>query len=175
MARFLVLSASLAAFLLAANVAQALTVGYGQRDIVEAGPGCVGGWISAHGNTAYYRGDTELFNTHLASLAAILSDGTSVTIILRSGEMHVDNPEEKPQTGFADQEQNELSIDWSTKKTCPSDDVMNGRCECKQRNVTVDVWIANDIRLRELSIPSGFSVKAGGEIERFIDSLGTRN
>ncbi|TWU60909.1 hypothetical protein [Crateriforma conspicua] len=175
MTRLLIFSASLVACIATTSAAQALTVGYGQRDIADAGPGCVGGWLSAHGDTAFYSGATELLNSHLASLAANSPSGTHITVVLHSGDVHVENPEEKPQTGFGEQESNELSIDWSTKKTCPPDDILTGRCKCKHRNVTVDVWIANDIRLRELSIPNSFSVKSGGEIQRFIDSHGTRN
>lgn len=175
MPRLTVLTASLFAFLLTPTVAQALTVGYWQHAIADAGPGCVGGWISAHGNTAYFRGDTELLNTHLGSLTADTEDDAHVTIVLHAGTMLVDNPEENPQTGFGDQQRNQLAIDWSIRKTCPSDDILTGRCKCKRRNVTVGVWIANEIRLSELSIPSGFSVESGGEIERFIESQVTRN
>ncbi|EMI20555.1 secreted protein [Rhodopirellula maiorica SM1] len=175
MQRLLVSTVSLAACLVTATVTQALTVAYGQRDIGDAGSGCVGGWISAHSNLGYFRGDTEMLNTHLASLNTEFAEHSHMAMVLHSGMMVVDNPEEQPLTGFGDQERTQLTIDWSVRKTCPSDDVLAGHCKCDRRNVTVDVWIANEIRLRDLSIPSGFSVKSGREIEQFIESQTTRN
>lgn len=59
MQRLFVLTGSLAACMLVATVVQAVTIGFGQSNIAKAGAGCVGGWISAHGNTAYFRGDTD--------------------------------------------------------------------------------------------------------------------
>ena len=166
-------AASLAACLLAGTIAQALTRGYGQRDVANAGPGCVGGWISGHGNIAYYQGDTKLLNQHLSSLAADADLYSTTKIVLHAGTKEVDDPEEKPQTGFkaqpAKQIPAQLPIDWSVRKFCPSDEILTGRCKCDRRVVSVDIWIANNIHLDALTIPTGFTVESGNEIERFVD------
>ncbi|QDS92498.1 hypothetical protein FF011L_12440 [Roseimaritima multifibrata] len=168
-------AASLAACLFAGTVAQALTMSYGRRDIAEAGAGCIGGWISGHGNTAYFQGDTAQLNQHLASLAADTEGRSAAKVVLHAGTKTVDNPEEEAQTVFrartrADKQiPAQLSIDWSVRKYCPSDDLLTGRCKCDRRIVTVDIWVANDIRLDALSIPAGLKVESGRELERFVD------
>ncbi len=169
----LVLTFLITCLLTGASIAHALTVAYGQRDIAEAGVGCVGGRISAHGNTAYYRGDTETLNRHLKSLSAAALKHLSIRVVLHTGTKLVDNPEEQPLSGFDDTPNNQLTIDWSVRKTCPTDDVLAGRCTCRRRNVTVDIWIANDIRLEDLSIPPGLEVESGREIEHFIERRST--
>lgn len=174
MRRRLFFGGSLAACLLAATIAQALTIGYGQRDFAKAGPGCVGGWISAHGNTAYFRGDTELLNLQLASLAAEAAEQTPVKVVLHAGAKLVDNPEEQPLTGVGDEDRNRLAIDWSVRRSCPPDDILGGRCNCVRQTVTVDIWIADNVHLDSLSIPSGVSLESGREIERFVEKHASR-
>lgn len=171
---------SVTACLFIATIAQALTMGYGQRDVAKAGAGCVGGWISEHGNTAYFRGDTELLNVQLASLAAEIAAHPHVKVVLHAGTKHVDNPEEQPVTGFGDQDSkqlansNQLAIDWSVRRYCPFDDVLSGRCKCDRRIVVVDVWICDKIQLDALSAPSGLSLESGREIEKFVEEHANR-
>lgn len=174
MQRFLLFFGSLAACLLATTVSQALTIGYGQRDIAEAGAGCVGGWISEHGNIAYFRGDTQRLNLQLAALAAETAGHNRVNVVLHSGKKSVANPEEKPVTGFGDEESNQLAIDWSVRKHCPAEDVLAGGCKCKRRHVTVDIWIANDIHVDALSIPANLTVESEREIEQFVETHADR-
>jgi len=169
MQRLSLFIASLTACLLAVTIAQALTVAYGRRDIAEAGAGCVGGWISGHGKIAYFRGDTELLNLQLTLLATGTAEHRPAKVVLHTGKKLVDDPNEQPVTEFGDQERNQLAIDWSVRRSCPSDDVLAGRCKCDRRIVTVNIWIANDIHLDTLSIPTGLAVESGREIEQYIE------
>ena len=136
MRRLSLLLTSLTACMLCATIAHALTIGYGQNDFAEAGAGCVGGWVSDHGNIAYFRGDTELLNTHLTLLASNSVGHSLPKIVLHSGNKVIDNPEERPVTGFISVDQptdpnpNQLAIDWSVRRYCPFNDVITGRCKC---------------------------------------------
>lgn len=176
MRRLSLLLTSLTACMLCATIAHALTIGYGQNDFAEAGAGCVGGWVSDHGNIAYFRGDTELLNTHLTLLASNSVGHSLPKIVLHSGNKVIDNPEERPVTGFISVDQptdpnpNQLAIDWSVRRYCPFNDVITGRCKCDRRIVTVDIWIANNVDLGTLSIPAGLSVESGREIEQFVEA-----
>jgi len=159
------ITASILACLVAATTAYALTVPYGKREIAKAGVGCVGGLSSAHGDTAYFRGDTELLNKQLASMA---NDKRSIKVVLHAGAATVDNPEETPLTGFGDQTRDKLSVDWSVSKNCPFESVRSGACRCDELNVTVHIWVANDIRLDDLIVPEKFVVRSAGEIDDFV-------
>lgn len=149
--------------------AYALTMAYGQQDMERAGVGCIGGWTSDHSNIAYFCGNTELVNRHLAEIARAVSDHHPPKIVLHTGKKRVENPVEQPLIGIGDQESKQLAIDWSVRRTCPTDDVLRGRCKCDRHYVTVDIWIANAIALDALKIPGGFSLESGGEIEKFIE------
>ena len=175
MHRTIVVTAFVVTGLLTATLAQALTVGYGKRDITAAGPGCVGGWSSDHSNIAYYRGGSQLLNKQLAILATETVNSNGVRIVLHRGAKVVENPEEQPMTGVGRERSNPLAVDWSVRKTCPPTDVFTGRCQCNRRDVVVDVWISNQIRLREMSIPHDCSVESGEDFERFIESHRSRD
>ncbi len=170
MPRTFLFSTSLLAFVLVTSIAFGLTVGFGQRDIADAGPGCVGGWASGHGNTAYFCGDTKRLNACLASLADELLDDSVVKVVLHAGAKTVDNPEELPITDTTEPTTNQLPIDWSVLRHCPTRDILSGTCKCNRRSITVDVWIARRISLDLLEIPATFRVESGREIEQFLDS-----
>ncbi len=167
--RLAICAASLVACLLSVSTVHALTVAYGQRDIEKADTGCIGGWISDHGDIAYFHGDTARLNRHLVAIARSISEHRRANVILHTGTKTVDYPNEQPVTGLGEQERNQLAVDWSVRRSCPSDDILRGRCNCDRRNVTFDIWIANDIKLDSLSIPTEFTVESGGEIEDFVD------
>lgn len=163
-----VLFNSVLVFLWSATPAHALTVPYGQRQIEEAGVGCVGGVNSAHGNTAYFRGDTERLNEKLALLAKDAQQYRSIKVVLHAGLKSVDPAEEDPQTGFGDQDHDQqILIDWSVCKACSFETIVAGLCKHDEKSVTVDVWIGATIRLDELSIPREFTVRSAGELEEF--------
>ena len=148
--------------------AQALTVPYGQHQIEEAGVGCVGGLNSAHGNTAYFRGDTERLNEKLALLAKNAYQFKSIKVVLHAGVKSVDPAEETPQTGFGDQVLDQrVPIHWSVLKACSFDKVAAGICKHDEKSVIVDVWIGAAIRLDDLNVPSEFTVQSAGELENF--------
>ena len=159
---------SVLAFLLYATAAQALTVPYGQRQIEDAGVGCVGGLNSDHGNMAYFRGDTERLNERLALLAKDAHKFRAIRVVLHAGVKLVDPAEETPHTGFGDQVRDQqIRIDWSVLKACSFDKVAAGICKHDEKSVTVDVWISDAIRLDVLSIPGEFTVQSAGELEDF--------
>ncbi len=163
-----VLFASVLAFLLIATSSQALTVPYGQRQIEEAGVGCVGGLNSAHGNIAYFRGDTARLNEKLALLAQNAPEFKSIKVILHAGSKSVELAEETPQTGFGDRVRDQrVPIDWSVLRACSFDKVTAGICKHEEKSVIVDVWIGTAIRLEDLNIPSEFTVQSTGELEDF--------
>ncbi|MEM9645493.1 MAG: hypothetical protein AAF989_10905 [Planctomycetota bacterium] len=170
MQRIVILTACLSSCLVFTSVTQGLTVAYGQQRIANAEPGCVGGWISEHGNIGFFRGDTGRLNRHLASLFIACSDGEELKVVLHAGEKTIENPEEQPLTGFGRQEESQLAIDWSVRRSCLTNQVLSGCCKCLRRNVTVDVWINGPIRLERLAIPNGVSVQYGREIEDFVES-----
>lgn len=163
-----VLFTSVLALLLIATSSQARTVPYGQRQIEEAGVGCVGGLNSAHGNTAYFRGDTERLNERLALLAKDARKFKAIRVVLHAGVKSVDPAEETPHMGFGDQVRDQqIRIDWSVLKACSFDKVAAGICKHDEKSVTVDVWISDAIRLDVLNIPSEFTVQSAGELEDF--------
>ncbi len=151
------------------GTASALTVAYGQRDIADAGAGCVGGWKSDHGNTAYFRGNTALLNRQLASLC---KGRDRVELVLHSGTKMVAAPEEQPITDFARKSDTDLAIDWSVIRTCPTEAVLTGKCQCETRNTTVHIWVAKRIRVDELRVPRGCNVQASGSLSRFATRRG---
>ena len=160
---------SILAFLLSATSAQALTFPYGQRQIEKAGVGCVGGLISAHGNTAYFRGDTARLNEQMTSLAQDANRYQSIKVVLHAGAKSVDPAEELPQTGFGNQKQNlQILIGWSVLKACSFDKIASGVCMHDEKSVTVHVWIGTTICLNDLNILSGFKVQSAGELEDFV-------
>jgi len=161
--------ASAIAFLLSVTPVQAGTFHYGQRQIEEAGVGCVDGLISAHGNTAYFCGNTTRLNEHMASLAKDSKRYQSIKIVLHAGTKLVDPAEEIPQTGFNNQRvrDQQIPIDWSVLKVCSFDKVAAGICKHDEKSVTVNVWIGATIRLDDLNIPSEFTVQSAGEFEGF--------
>ena len=164
-----ILIASVLMFLLNAASAQALTYPYGQRQVEEAGVGCVGGLISAHGNTAYFRGNTARLNEQMDLLAEDAKRYQSIKVVLHAGTKSVDLSEETPQTGFGNQERFlQIPIDWSVLKACPFDTVASGLCKHAEKSVTVHVWIGTAICLDNLNIPSGFTVQSAGEFEDFV-------
>jgi hypothetical protein len=151
-----------------ASSAQALTVPFGQRQIEEAGVGCVGGLNSAHGNTAYFRGDTELLNENLALLAKNAHYFQSIKVVLHAGVKSVDPAEETPQAGFGDRVRDQrVPIDWSVLKACSFDKAAAGICKHDEKSVIVNVWIGAAIRLDDLNILSDFTVQSAGELEDF--------
>ncbi|WP_442510681.1 hypothetical protein SH528x_002319 [Novipirellula sp. SH528] len=164
-----VLFTSVLAVLLIATSAQALTVPYGQRQIEEAGVGCVGGLNSDHGNTAYYRGDNARLNEQLALLAKNAQQYQSIKVVLHAGVKSVDPAEETPQTGFGVQDRDQqIPIDWSVCKARSFDKVVAGLCKHEEKSLTVHVWIGTAICLNDLNIPSGFTVHSAGEIDEFV-------
>ncbi|WP_236618463.1 hypothetical protein [Rhodopirellula europaea] len=169
MQRLAIYTTAVAACLLVTPTVLALTVAYGQRDMQKAGPGWVGGWLSAHGNTAYFCGDTERLNHQLAAIAQSNLGHSAAKVVLHAGKNSIDDPIEQPLTGFGERAPDRLPIDWSVRRSCPSSDVLRGRCQCNRRSVTVDIWIANDVELDSLSIPPQFIVESGGEIDAFVD------
>lgn len=163
-----VLFTSVLGFLLITTSSQALTVPYGQRQIEDAGVGCVGGLNSAHGNTAYFRGDTERLNEKLALLAQDATKFKSIKVVLHAGAKSVDPAEETPQTGFEDRVRDQrVPIDWSILKACSFDKVAAGICKHDEKSLIIDVWIGAAIRLDDLNIPSEFTVQSAGELEDF--------
>ncbi|MFT5527650.1 MAG: hypothetical protein ACI9HK_005634 [Pirellulaceae bacterium] len=44
-----------------------------------------------------------------------------------------------------------------------------GRCKCDERNVTVHVWVANEIRLDDLIVPVQFVVRSASDIDEFVE------
>ena len=163
-----VLLTSVLAFLLIATSSQALTVPYGQRQIEDAGVGCVGGLNSAHGDTAYFRGDTERLNEKLALLAKDAPKFKSIKVVLHAGAKSVDPAEEAPQTGFEDQVRDQrVPIDWSVLRACSFDKVAAGICKHDEKSIIIDVWIGAAIRLDDLNIPSELTVQSAGELEDF--------
>ena len=150
------------------TTAQAGTFPYGRQQIADAGAGCVGGLKSAHGDVAYFRGDTGRLNEKLALLAKNASQYQSIKVVLRAGVKSVDPPEETPQTGFEDQARDQrVRINWSIMKCCSFDNVAAGNCKHHKRAVIIDVWIGNAIRLDDLKIPSEFTVQSAGDFEAF--------
>ncbi|WP_345689524.1 hypothetical protein [Novipirellula caenicola] len=163
-----ILFTSVLAFLSIATAAQALTVPYGQRQIAEAGVGCVGGLNSAHGNTAYFRGDTKNLNAKLALLAKNAHPFQSIKVVLHAGVKSVDPAEETPQTGFGVPVRDQrVPIDWSVLQSCSFDKVAAGICKHDEKLVIVDVWIGAAILLDDLEIPREFTVQSAGELEGF--------
>lgn len=162
-----ILAASIFACLLTAATSHALTVAYGQREVADAGVGCVGGWMSDHGSTTCFRGDTRLLNKQLASMAKDEPRHRSIKLVLHAGESIIDDPEEQPIT-HAGQARNQISVDWSVSESCPFDKVLTGRCKCDERNLTVHIWVANEIRLNDLIVPSEFIVRSAGDIDEFV-------
>ena len=155
-------------FWLCASSAQALIVPFGQREIEEAGVGCVGGLNSDHGNTAYFRGDTERLNEQLGLLDKDVPKLKSIKVVLHAGATTVDPAEETLQTGFHDRVRDQrVPIDWSVLKACPFDKVAAGICNCDEKSVIIDVWIGSAICLEDLKVPSAFTVQSAGEIEDF--------
>jgi hypothetical protein len=49
------------------------------------------------------------------------------------------------------------------------DDALMGRCKCDERNVTVHVWVANEIRLDDLIVPVQFVVRSASDIDEFVE------
>jgi hypothetical protein len=173
MKRSMILTASILTCLLTATLstattAHALVISYGQSEIAKAGVGCVGGWVSGHGNTAFFRGNTAMINEQLALLAKDEPRSRSVTVVLHAGVSFVDDPEEMPLT-HADQARSQISVDWSVNRFCPFAKVRTGFCKCDERNVTVHIWVANEIRLDELRVPVEFAVRSSGEIDEFVE------
>lgn len=168
-------TAAISTCMLIATDASALVTTYGQRQIEEASAGCVGGSISGHGNTAYFRGDTARLNQQLTSLAKTIPDDRSVVVVLFAGAKFVDSAEEKPQTGFGAPSRDQVMIDWSVSKSCKFDEVVTGVCKCNNMDVTVNIWISNNIRLNELIVPTEFVVRSAGEIAAFVKQHATRN
>lgn len=155
--------------LLVTMTANALTVAYGRRDIEKAATGCVGGWVSAYGNTAYFQGDTETLNRQLVTIARSVPKRRNAIVVLHTGKKFVDDPVEQPLTGIGQRGRRQLAIDWSVRRQCSTDDILLGQRTGKQLSVAVDIWIANDIDLNGISIPAEFAVESGGEIEKFIN------
>ena len=165
-----ILTASIFACLLTATTVHALTISYGREEIAKAGVGCVGGWMSDHGNTAFFRGNTVLLNEQLAVLAKDERSYQSVKVVLHAGISIIDAPEEQPGFTSVDDSPRKITVDWSVCKSCPYDKVVTGRCKCNEQNVTIHVWVANQIRLEELSVPKNFHVESAGEIDKFVKS-----
>lgn len=168
------LTAWLLAYLLTATAAHALITSYGKREIAEAGSGCVGGSISDHGNTAYFCGNTEMLNEQLALLSKGENRFRSFKVVLHAGVFTIDDLGEEPREG-SNQPPNQISVDWSVCKSCRFDKVAKGLCQCDERDVTVDIWVANDIRLSGLIVPANFHVGSAGDdpagdIEEFVKS-----
>ena len=155
--------------------ADALTMAYGEREIEASGAGCVGGWTAEHGNVAYFRGTTDTLNRQLAELARSESGHEPPKIVLHVGEKFVENPIEPPLSFTVENKTDQLRIDWSMRRVCLAADVLQGRCECDRRSITIDVWISGDVTLDTLSIPSGFTLEparkiaSSREIQEFIE------
>ncbi|MGI9474264.1 MAG: hypothetical protein ACR2NZ_22170 [Rubripirellula sp.] len=145
-----------------------LSIPYGKTEISQAGPGCIGGWKSDHGETAYFCGDTEMLHAYLQTLAKRAEH--PVTVVLHAGSSRVDAPEETRQLGFglAELDDNQIEVDWSVVRACPFEGVRSGKCRCDDRRVTVHVQIAERIRLEKLAIPREFRVEPAGDIDEFI-------
>lgn len=102
MQRLAIYTTAGAACLLVTPTVLALTVAYGQRDIEKASPGCVGGWLSAHGNTAYFCGDTDRLNRQLAAIAQSNLGHSAAKVVLHAGKNSINDPIEQPLTGFGE-------------------------------------------------------------------------
>lgn len=79
---------------LSATTAHGLIVSFGQQEIADAGAGCVAGYTSDHGVTAYFRGNTATLNARLAALTKGDRRPGSIKVVLHAGASKIDNPEE---------------------------------------------------------------------------------
>jgi hypothetical protein len=150
-----------------ATTAFGLIIPFGQQEIADAGTGCVAGYTSDHASGAYFRGATALLNQHLEKLAKEDRHQRSVKVILHAGAFKIDDPEETLITD-AKKVPAQLAVDWSVRRLCPAENVLAGTCRGAQREIVVDIWVANEIKLDALRVPAVFKVESAAEIEQFV-------
>ena len=161
------LVANVVACVFTATVAYGLIVPFGRHELSDAGAGCVAGYTSDHGTIAYFQGDTAMLNAYLASLAGRDRHSGKVRVVLHAGAHTIEAPEES----LADvltPAPTPISVDWSARKSCPFEKVRTGTCTCDVREVVVEIWVADEIKLDDLRVPEHFQVESAGEIERFV-------
>lgn len=161
------LSIAFIAYTFTATTAFGLTLPFGQQEIADAGAGCVAGYASDHAWRAYFQGDTAMLNECLRSLTQEVRHLCSVKVILHAGAFSIDDPEE-PLLTDAKNSPAPIAVDWSVRRLCPAEKVLAGACRCDQREIVVDIWVANEIKLNDLRVPTVFKVESAGEIERFV-------
>ena len=149
------------------NLGYGLTVPFGQRDIANAGAGCVSGYHSNHGIGVYYRGDTAMLNARLAVLASENLGAGSIKVVLHAGAYTIDDLEESL-LGTPEHAPEQIAVDWLVRQTCPFDKISTGTCRCDKRNTVVEIWVANKIKLADLKVPANFTVESAAEIEKFV-------
>ena len=161
------LSIAVVVSVLSTPTAFGLILPFGQEQIAAAGAGCVAGCSADHAScTAYFHGNTALLNECLESLAEGNRHVRPFKVILHVGTFEVDDPEETLVTD-ADHAA-PIAVDWSVRKSCLAEKVLAGTCRHDQREIVVDIWVANEIKLDDLRVPSVFKVESAGEIEQFV-------
>jgi hypothetical protein len=100
------------------NLGYGLIVPFGQRDIANAGAGCVSGYLSAHGRGAYYQGNTAMLNAQLAVLAKEPQGQASIKVVLHAGANKIDDTEETLLSAPVPAPK-QIAIDWLVRQTCP--------------------------------------------------------
>ena len=161
------LSIAFIACMFTATTAFGLILPFGQQEIADAGTGCVAGYTSDHASRAYFQGTTAMLNERLESLAKEDRQRRSVKVILHAGAFKIDDPEETLITDAKDFPA-QIAADWSVRRLCPTEKVLAGTCRCDQREIVVDIWIANKIKLEDLLVPMAFKVESAAEIEQFV-------
>jgi hypothetical protein len=86
---------------------------------------------------------------------------------LHAGASIIDDPEERLLTA-ADKIPRKIAVDWSVNKSSAFDQILTGLSQSNERNVTVHIWVANDIRLSDLTVPASFEIESAGEIDDFV-------
>lgn len=157
------------ACMLGMHAAHGLILPFGQREVAEAGAGCVAGFTADHGTVAYFHGDTVLLNAALASLANDARFPRPAKVVLHAGAGKIVSPEESFYVNVKP-EAEQILVDWSIRKNCPSTRVLDGTCDCEDRQITVEIWLGSAIDLGELQVPRAFVVRSAGELEAFVEN-----
>ena len=129
------------------------------QDQIEAIKHCVHGYEGNFGATGvYYAGDAAAFNETIADIAKQETDPkngrpyASKTITIRPGPMTVPD----------------FLVDDDTIKTDWVVHSGHRQADGLGPDLSIEVWVGSSIKLDELVIPKGFTVKSGGEIEAFV-------
>jgi len=112
----------------------------------------VHGYFVNSGDVFYYAGDTKACNEFLEQCSK-LGDADH-ELILHPGRAKVRSPWDK--------EDRDIEAEWRLYAD------RRPRTPGKKYLVQVDLWLGGKVSLEDLKVPDDFTVRSGGEIEKFV-------